>query len=205
MLKCWIMTGVVCCAAPVHAQVFTIRAEAPETVLPGEIYAIEFWGSVEGGLWVDGVSAIAGFAIDALGAGAVDSVTEATIPNWAANFGTPGQVSGIDVLGVSGGQVPNLFGPPTQSDMSNPILLFSIGVTAGGEGLILYTPANPNPNGGLSFYPLVGDGAMITAPNDPGTTLVLVGATTRIVPGPGGIGVLAGGVLVGSTRRRRDR
>jgi len=184
------------------SQVFTIWAEAPEAVDPGETFSVEFWASVEGEPWEDGVSAFAGFGIDAIGSGDVVSVTAAVLEDWAAGFGTQGSINGINVEGVSGGQIANVFDCLNPNiNMNNPIRLFSIEVMAGLGGSIAYTPANPNINGGLSFYPNSQDGASIVAPNDPGTTLEFFGATTRIVPAPAALGVFGFATL--ATRRRR--
>lgn len=174
-------------ASPAGAQVFTIWAEAPETVLPGETYAVEFWGSIEGEPFVEGESAVAGFGISARATSGAELVAVnhgSEIAEWAAGFGTDGTVVDADLLDVSGGQLASIFGDDW-TDMTHPIVLFTFEVTVGeSRGAITYTPSDPNPNGGLSFYPDWNDGHSITAPNDPGTTLVLVGATTVIVPSP---------------------
>ncbi len=188
-------------ASTAWGQVFTIWAEAPEAVNPGETYTVEFWGSVEGDPWVDGVSALAGFGVDALGSGPVASVTTATIADWASDFGMEGQVTGIDVLAISGGQYSLIVFQP-DFNWDNPSILFTIEVAASNApGLITYVPGNPNVNGGLSFYPDSQDSASIAAPNDSGTMLVLIGATTQIVPAPATLGLVFAG-LFGSGRRR---
>jgi hypothetical protein len=190
-------------SSPAFGQVFTIWAEAPEAVNPGETFAVEFWGSVVGDPWVDGTSALAGFGIDALGSGNVANVTVATVADWAADLGTEGVVSGNDVHAISGGQFPLLLFQP-DFNWDNPSILFTIEVTATHvSGSISYTPGNPNINGGLSFYPDSFDASSIIAPNDPGTTLVLVGATTRIVPAPAAIGLVLAGLWCPGRRRRR--
>jgi hypothetical protein len=190
-------------ASAASGQVFTIWAEAPGAVGPGETFTVAFWGSVESDLWIDGQSAMAGFGIDALGEGAIAGVTEADVASWAAEYAAPGVVLGDDVVGISGGQLHSPFFESPPFDLSNPILLFTIAVTAGQAGSIAYTPGNPNPNGGLSFYPDEDEGASIIAPNDAGTALVLEGATTRIVPAPMTLGpLLAGGFAAVTTRRR---
>ncbi len=84
----------------------------------------------------------------------------------------------------------------------NPILLFTVLATAGLEGTMTFTPANPNINGGLSFYPVDTDGASIIGPNDAGTSLVVLGATVLIVPGPG---VAVGSVLGLALMARKKR
>lgn len=183
------------------AQDFTIAATAPASVNPGETYTVEFWGSVSGGSWADGTSAMAGFGVDALGSGAIASHTNATIADWAAGFGVEGATVGNDVVGVSGGQLANVFNLNPNIDMSNPILLFSIDVTAGAAGNIVYVAGNPNVNGGLSYYPVSTAGASVVAPNHAGTTLSFVAATTTIVPAPASIALLGLGGLV--ARRRR--
>lgn len=183
------------------AQDFTIAATAPATVNPGESYTVEFWGSVSGGSWVDGVSAMAGFGVDAQGSGSVASHSTANIAAWAAGFGVAGVSSGASVLGISGGQLANVFNLNPGIDMSNPILLFTVDVTAGASGSIVYVAGNPNPNGGLSYYPVSTSGASVVAPNNAGTTLTYVAATTQIVPAPASIALLGLGGLV--ARRRR--
>ncbi len=193
-------------AAAASAQDFEISMVAPESVMTDSTYTVEVWGSVTGGSWVDGFSAMAGFGIDAIateGAGLVTANGGSVITDWASGFGTDGTVSGADLLGTSGGQLANLFGILNPAiDMSNPILLFTFDVTVGSTaGSVTYTPANPNVNGALSYYPDSQDGASVIAPNDQGTTLTLLGATTRVVPAPASLALLGLGGLV--ARRRR--
>lgn len=194
-------------AAAATAQDFEIYMVAPAEVAQGATYTVEVWGSVSGGSWVQGTSAFAGFGIDAIataGGEGVSSITTSTIATWAAGFGQNGVVNGDDLVGTSGGQLANLFGFLNPSiNMGNPLMLFSFQVTldAGFAGSVTYTPANPNPNGGLSYYPLSTDGASVIAPNDAGTTLTLTGATTRVIPAPASLALLGLGGLV--ARRRR--
>ena len=194
-------------AVAATAQDFEIYMVAPAEVAMGASYTVEVWGSVSGGTWVQGTSAMAGFGIDAIatdGAAGVASNGGSVIATWAAGFGTNGTVSGANLLGTSGGQLANLFGilNPT-INKNNPIMLFTFNVTLDGAfaGSVTYTPANPNPNGGLSYYPLSTDGASVIAPNDAGTTLTLTGATTRVIPAPASLALLGLGGLV--ARRRR--
>ncbi len=202
MKNVFAIAAVAALAGAATAQDFTITAMAPTEVNPGETYTVQFWGAVSGASFVDGVSAIAGFGVDAMGSGSVAGVTTATIADWALGFGVPGTVNGANVEGISGGQLANLFGILNPGiDMSNPILLFSIDVTAGASGSITYAAGNPNVNGGLSFYPDNEDGASIVAPNDAGTTLSFISATTNIIPAPASIALLGLGGLV--ARRRR--
>jgi hypothetical protein len=190
---------------PAAGQVFTIWAEAPEAVNLGETYTVEFWGSVDSESWVDGISAMAGFGISAIateGASLVAVNHGSVIADWAAGMGVDGTVVGSDLFDVSGGQIISIFGAPAP-DRTHPIMLYTFDVTVGNTpGSVTYTPNGPHINGGLSFYPDSEEFFSITAPNDPGTTLVLVGATTRIVPAPAvsGLVVLAG---LGTCRRRR--
>ncbi len=186
------------------AQNFEISMVAPMTVGMGETYTIEAWASVTGDPWVDGFSAFAGFGIDAIGSGDVAGVTTATFPLWAAGFGVEGFVSGINVKMISGGQLANLFGVLNPNlSLSNPILLFTIDVTAANTlGSITYVPDNPNVNGGLSFYPDSEEGASIIAPNDPGTTLTLTGVTTTIIPAPATLAFVGLAGLAGRRRRK---
>lgn len=201
MKNVFAIAAVAALAGAATAQDFTITAMAPASVNPGETYTVDFWGAVDGG-FVDGTSAIAGFGVDAMGSGSVAGVTAANIAGWAAGFGVAGTVNGANVEGISGGQLANLFGILNPGiDLSNPILLFSIDVTAGASGSVTYVAGNPNVNGGLSFYPDNEDGASIVAPNDSGTTLTMVSATTSIVPAPASIALLGLGGLV--ARRRR--
>ncbi|RMH09885.1 MAG: hypothetical protein D6695_12370 [Planctomycetota bacterium] len=201
MKSVFAITAVAGLAGAALAQDFVIAASAPAAVNPGETYTVEFWGSVSGAPFVDGVSAIAGFGVDALGSGSVASVTDANIAAWAAGFGVSGVVMGSDVVGISGGQLANIFNLNPGIDLSNPILLFSIDVTAGASGSITYVAGNPNVNGGLAFYPDSTQGASVVAPNDAGTTLTFIEATTTIIPAPASLALLGLGGLV--ARRRR--
>ncbi len=193
-------------AAAASAQDFEISMVAPTEVGFDATYTVEVWGSVTGGSWVDDFSAMAGFGIDAIATGGASLVASnggSVISDWAAGFGTDGTVVGADLVGTSGGQLANLFGILNPAiDMSNPILLFTFDVTVGATaGDVTYTPANPNINGGLSYYPDSQDGASVIAPNDAGTTLTLIGATTTVVPAPASLALIGLGGLV--ARRRR--
>jgi hypothetical protein len=195
-------------AAAASAQDFEIYTVAPTEVAPGATYTVEVWGSVSGGTWVQGTSAFAGFGIDMIateGAAGVGNNSGSAIETWANGFGTDGTVNGADLTGTSGGQLANLFGFLNPGiNLSNPIKLFSFDVTvaAGFFGTITYTPGNPNPNGGLSFYPNSQDGASVIAPNDSSTTLALTGASTRIIPAPASLALLGLGGMVAGRRRR---
>lgn len=193
-----------------HADphVFTIFAQAPATALPGETITVEIWGQVQSPVWVDGGSLLAGFGIDVLGSGAISNVAMGEISWWAAGFGTNGVVVGTNVIGTSGGQLARLWWwgdhcwfPPCW-EYGNPALLFTIEARAGLEGSMTFTPANPNVNGGLSFYPIHTDGASIIGPNDAGTSLHTIGATTIIIPTPASVLVGAGAAVLMSRRRR---
>ena len=188
------------------AQDFEIALVAPMTVEMGETYTVEAWGSVTGDPWVDGTSAMAGFGIDLIGSGNVASISQANFPIWSAGFGVEGFIDGTSLLGVVGGQLANLFGVLNPNlSLSNPIMLFSVEVAAADSpGSITYTPANPNVNGGLSFYPDSTDGATIGAPNDPGTTLTLAGVTTRVVPSPAGLALIGLAGLAAGRRRNEN-
>jgi hypothetical protein len=185
------------------AQDFEIALVAPMTVGMGETYTVEAWGSVTGDPWVDGTSAMAGFGFDVIGSGNAASISTATFPLWSRGFSVEGTVDGISVHGVSGGQLANLFGTLNPNlSLSNPILLFTVEVTAAEmRGVITYTPENLNINGGLSFYPDSTDGVSIIAPNDPGTTLTLAGVTTRVVPAPATLGLIGLTGLAAGRRR----
>lgn len=189
------------------AQDFDIYLMMPQWVIGGESFTVEVWGQISGGTWVDDTSAMAGFGVDVLNTGGamfVNSIGGSVIAPWAAGFGTDGTISGIDLVGTSGGQLANLFGILNPGiDMSNPILLFTFDVhtLAGPQGLLTYTPGNPNPNGGLSFYPISTDGASVIAPNDVGTTLTFYGATIWVVPEPSTLALLAVGGAIMLRRR----
>lgn len=181
---------------------FTIWAEAPETVLAGETFTVEFWGAVDSPVFVQGESTMAGFHIDAIGSGSVESVGYADIEPWAEQFAGGGTIEGASLVGVTGGWGYSVIAPPLIFNFDNPIRLFTFEVTAGESGSITYTPGHPHPAGGLAFYPIYTNGASITAPNDPNTSLALIGATTRIVPAPTSIMLVGTGLLSLGSRRR---
>lgn len=202
-------------AAAASAQDFEIFLAAPmyfDTHQLGETcsYTVEVWGQVTGDAWVDGLSAMAGFGIDIMnteGGFLIESISTSHIEGWAADFGVDGTVVGKDLVGTSGGQLANVFGFLNPDiDLSNPIRLFSFDVTMPTHigGWIEFVPTNPNPNGGLSFYPDNEDGHSIIAPLHDGTTLTLTGARTRIVdsPSPGTLGLLGFGAVLHGRRRR---
>jgi len=202
MKNVFAIAAVAALAGVATAQDFTITAVAPAEVNEGEFYTVEFWGAVSGASFVDGLSAIAGFGVDAMGSGNIASVSVATGVDWNLGFFVEGVVNGSNVEGISGGQLANLFGILNPAiDLSNPIMLFTIQVEAGTVGTATYVAGNPNINGGLSFYPDNQDGASIVAPNDAGTTLTMIAATTNIVPAPASLALLGLGALV--ARRRR--
>ncbi|MBX3323735.1 MAG: hypothetical protein KF757_12170 [Phycisphaeraceae bacterium] len=199
--------GAVATGALADPHVFTIYAQAPATALPGESITVEIWGQVQSPQWVQGTSMIAGFGIDVLGTGEISNVEMGQISEWAAGFGINGFVQGFNVVGTSGGQLHDghwgdCWIGDCEGDRGNPILLFTILATAGEWGEMVFTPGNPNINGGLSFYPSWDDGLSIIGPNDAGTSLVLLSATVLIVPGPG---VLVGSVLGLALMARRKR
>ncbi|MBX3323734.1 MAG: hypothetical protein KF757_12165 [Phycisphaeraceae bacterium] len=197
--------AVISSGAVADPHVFTIYAQAPATALPGETITVEIWGQVHSPLWVQGTSMVAGFGIDVLGTGAISNVAMGEFAWWAERFGTNGTVSGTNVLGTSGGQLWLLFGDcwfPPCWEYGNPVLLFTIEARAGLEGSMTFTPANPNINGGMSFYPVDTDGASIVGPNDAGTSLHTISATTIIIPTPATVLVGAGAAILLSRRRR---
>ena len=197
----WMLAGATSFAVA-EPHVFTIYAQAPATALPGETFTVEIWGQVQSPLWVHNVSAVAGFGIDVLGTGAVTSVSGTTIAPWALDFGTNGNVVGTNILGTSGGQIfPPIINPVEPSEeFANPIMLFWFTAEAGDAGTLEFTPAHPSYFGGLSFYPYASYGATIVAPNDAGTSLHLISATTLIIPAPGLMVVVLGLALA---RRQR--
>jgi hypothetical protein len=186
-------------------QEFTIWTEAPTTVEQGGTYTVEFWARVEGSPFVQDVSAIAGFGIGGFATAGRHRVAMnhgTVFADWVG-LRTYGTVVGPDVIGVSGGQLASIFGVPW-TDLSHPVMLFQFDVTVGDTlGRVTYTPGDPSPLGGLSFYPLSTDGSSIIAPNDPGTTLTFVGATTRVVPGSGVVAALTVACGLAGFRRRR--
>jgi hypothetical protein len=201
MIRCCSIVALAGLAVSAGAQDFTIAAAAPAQVNPGETFVVEFWGAVEGPGFIDGVSAISGFGIDALGSGAVASVTTANVASNLSVGVLTGTVNGSNVEGIVAGQLANIFNLNPGISFDNPMFLFSIEVTAGAAGVIVYTGGNPNPNGGLNYYPNSTSGESVSALVDPGTTLTFVQATTLIVPAPASLALLGLGGLV--ARRRR--
>jgi len=184
-----------------------IWIEGPEEVLqPNTTYALEVWGRWESPLFVEGYSAMAGFGIDiinAAGQSSVGSVDQVRFPSWSELFGQFSGVSGTDILGVSGGQLPrnpiNPVEPNPNTD--NPIMLFMFEMTTSNAVLapIQFLPSNPSIHGGLSFYPSIDDFFSIVAPNDHDTALHLTGWTS--VPAPFSVVPMIG--VLGMIRRRR--
>jgi len=166
-----------------------IWVEGPDEALaPNTTYTLEVWGGVESPLFVHGTSMMAGFGIDILNTGGGDSVASVSnvrIAEWARAFGTTGSIQGNDIIGVSGGQMPQDF-PMDPPELRNPIELFSFDLTtAGGPlGQISFAPANPHPFGGLSFYTHWWSGLMLIIPNQEGSELHF-GGWTSTVPSPG--------------------
>jgi hypothetical protein len=190
------------CAQATHDAFVWI--EGPGAVTPGSTFTLDVWGRFESPAFVDGVSAIAGFGMDVICTAGRDEVVSVDGPD---GFGgivlESGFAAGPDLLEVRGGQLANLFGilNPT-IDLSQPMHLFSFEVTVGDFTQLAFTPANPGPDGGLSFYPDSTDGGTIVAPNDADTTLTMVGWSYEVPgPGPGGMAVVAVAV-VGRGRRR---
>lgn len=207
IVACMAGGATVACAQATHNGYIWI--EGPDEFLAANTtYTLEVWGRVESPLYVDGQSMIAGFGIDILNTGggpSVASVSNVRIDDWATNFGTIGIILGNDILGTSGGQLPSWVDPqePPPPPL-NPIRLFTFDFTtaSGPLGEIGFSPANPNPNGGFSFYPHMLNGASIIIPNSPDTELHLEGWTST-VPSPGGVMALT--VLGLNGRRRRER
>ncbi len=199
--------GLLILCSGAQGQIFTIWTEAPATVEQGGTYTVEFWARIDGPPFVQGVSAIAAFGFDGIATEGRDRVAlnhGVVFADWVAvAFSDAGTVVGPDVIGVSGGQLAG-FMWGIWPDLSHPVMLYSFDVTVGDSfGRITYSPGDLHPLGGLSFYPVWNSGESIIAPNDPGTSLVLVGATTRVIPGPGVIVALMLGGAVSSWRRRR--
>lgn len=198
----------VVCAGGALAQAThtaTIWIEGPDEVLPDTTYTLEVWGEWDSPDFVEGVSAFAGFGIDVVPTAGREDIAQiggVIIAGWAAGFGTDGVTLDLAIHQASGGQLANLFGILNPNiEMRNPLLLYSFEITTGGGPIevLEYTPANPNLNGGLSFYPDSLDGASVIAPNGADTALVLVPWRYE-VPGPGGVAVLVIGLI-----RRRQR
>jgi len=184
---------------------FTIWAEAPETVLAGETFTVEFWGSVESPAFIEGESTMAGFLCDAIGSGSVASIDHANIEPWAEQYANGGTIAGASLLGVTGGWYRSVIAPPLIFNFDNPIRLFTFEVAAGASGSITYTPGQSHPLGALAFYPSYTNGASITAPYDADTSLTLLGATTRIVPAPTPLALVVAGLYTLGSRRRNRR
>lgn len=195
-------------AGSAMAQDFEIFLVAPDEVFSA--YTVEVWGQVAGPGWFDGTSAVAGFGIDIIatqGGGLVSSVTTAHNSGGGITLSDAGfpPGGGPDLLGVRGGQLANLFGFLNPNiDLSNPILLFTFDVTLTSEfGIVEYTPSNPPPTGGLSFYPDSTQGTSVIAPNDPGTTLTLTGVRTLVnTPAAGPLALIAMAGMCPRLRRR---
>jgi hypothetical protein len=168
-------------------------------------YTLEVWGQWDSPEFIEGVSAMAGFGFDivqTVGQEQIVSVGNLQYAPWAAAFGNVPAIVGNDMLGISSGQLANLFGFLNPDiDLSNPILLFTFEITTGEEHVwnIEFTPTNPNANGGLSFYPDNEDGASIIAPNDADTSLTM-NSWAYFIPSPGSVVPL---LLLAAVRRRR--
>lgn len=168
-----------------------IWVEGPSEALAADTtYTLEVWARFESPLWVDGESMIAGFGIDILNVGGgsfVGGVSNVRIEDWAISFGIVGAIVGNDIVGISGGQLPSGWvdpqDPPPPPPAINRLFTFDFTTAAGPLGAISFSPAHPNPNGGLSFYPDGRHGASIIFPNTPGTQLHLDGWTST-VPSP---------------------
>lgn len=186
-----------------------IWLEGPEGVLaPDTTYSIEAWARWESPIFIEGTSATGGFGFDVintLGSGAcVASVGNIRIADWAAGFGSYDRIDGTDIIWISGGQIPDLFGWYPQVDHRNPIPLFTFDfTTAGGRvGDFTFAPMNPGPWGGLTFYPVSTDGFSVIAPRDPGTELHLM-SWSYVIPAPGPAGMIGVAGMLGAGRRRR--
>lgn len=199
-----ILAGTAGAQATHQAEIYMI---GPSEVMSNTTYTVEAWGRWDSPLFVQDISAMAGFGIDAIntfGGDQIASVGNVQIAQWALGFGVPGDIIDLSVRGISGGQLANLFGFLNPFiDMRNPIMLFSFEFTTADVPIthIGFAPANPNPNGGLSFYPLSMDGASTIAPNHPDSSLTLTG-WEYVVPSPAGMGVLAMGLGAWLRRRR---
>jgi len=177
-------------------------ADAPTV---GETYTMEVWGRFTSPDFVQGVSAIAGFGIDIGLTGDSDpiaSIGNVHISDWASGFGQTGTVDGSTLRGVSGGQLANVFNLNPSINLDNPILLFTFDFTAQPYTHIGFTPMNPNPNGGLSFYPVSTAGASVTVPNNPDSSLTL-SEFHYFVPAPGSLAIFT--MAFGSMAHRRRR
>ncbi len=197
-----VLTGI----AAAQQEEFVIAAVAPATVEGGGFYEVQFWADFSNTGFVDGLSAISAFAVDAFGNANAAAVSDFLYADWVAvdpNNPEP-TINGVNVEDIYGGQLANLFGILNPDiDLSNPILLFSFTVEATYNygSVITYTAGNPHPNGGLSYYPDSEDAATIIAPNDANATLSFISANTTIIPAPPSIALLGLGAL--AARRRR--
>lgn len=184
--------------------------EGPSEVLaPNTTYTLEVWARFESPAWVGGVSMIAGFGSDILNVGGgsfVSGVSNVRFEEWAVVFGNVGEIDGNDIIRISGGQRPGGWVDPPDSPPPPPeesltrLYTFDFTTGTGPLGAISFAPANPNPNGGLSFYPAWTNGASMVFPNTPGTALHFDGWTST-VPSPGAIAAFITMTLI--SRRRR--
>ena len=205
------LTAAVGLCTVASAQQCEIYVIGPSSLWWGQTFTAQVWGAIGGEPYLPGTSAIAAFGIDILtahGGFGIESMTGPTIAPWAADFGVEGELVGTDIIGTSGGQLPNLYGILNPNiNMSDPILLFTFDVTIRRHwwGSMTFQPANPDPNGGLAFYPISTEPLSIAAPNDPGTTLTFNDWTLNVLPTPASLMPLAWLGLVAVCRPGRTR
>ncbi len=172
------------CAVPASAQEIHngfVWIEGPDEVLqPNSTYTLEVWGRWDSPAFIQDESAMAGFRFNifnTVGRDQVDYMSNVQVSGWAAGFGaSAGEILIVDVLGVRGGQLANLFGILNPDiNLNNPIPLFTFDITTANVPVtdIEFTPSVSDPDGGLLFYPDILDGATISAPDDPDTTLTI--------------------------------
>ncbi len=184
-----------------------IWIEGPDEVLQANTtYTLEVWGRWESPLFVDGVSAMAGFWFDVIntaGSGTnVASVGNLQIAEWALGFSHFDGIDGTNLVGVAGGQLADLFGWGPRVDRTHPIMLFEFDFTtsAGPVGPLAFSPMNPEPGIGLSFYLRSTAGEWIGAPNGTDSELHLV--PWVYVPSPNAVALI---MLAGVQHARRRR
>lgn len=193
-------TGAFLVSSVASGSVFTIWASAPAQVLPGETYTVEFWGSVESPQWVSGDSAVAGFWVDVAGSGNIASLSQATLAEWARFFRSEGTVDRTSLQNVSGWQWSCPLLCKFMPTLENPLLMFSIEVTAGGDGSVTVGAVARPGDIAMSYYPSWIWYDVVTAQPD-GSNVVMHSATTIVVPGPMSASVVLTGLRL--ARRRR--
>jgi len=195
-------------AALAQSHFAEISVYGPSSAEPGGVVTAEVWGSFQSDSFIDGVSAIAGFGIgieSQVTLGGTSEILSVTIAPWASDFGSIGTIAGGDISEVSGGQLANIFGLNPNIDLSNPILLFTFDVMIYMSHSTVFevAPVNPNPNGGLAFYPDATQGATVSAPNHPDSELIVHSWYFNNTPTPSVLSLCGLAGVIGAGPRRR--